>query len=247
MGSPFGRAAGSRCSRWLVRRPHVLVPEVLRILWASRGSAYALAGHVGYLPAAARVAALAEREGFERIHGAWAHFPASVAYLAARLVGPAIQHGRRTRAPTCTARRPSCAKRCATRTSSPRACAATPSHAARARAAVAACEWLYHGTDLARFGAIERARAESPTLLVVGRLAPREGIRRRDARAGRACAPAGFPRCWSSWARAPSASASPRSRARRAWSRSSSFAGRSRTRGCCRSMRARGCCWRPAT
>jgi len=37
-------------------------------------------------------------------------------------------------------------------------------------------EWLYHGTDLARFGGVRRARAGSASLLVVGRLAPAKGF-----------------------------------------------------------------------
>ena len=36
--------------------------------------------------------------------------------------------------------------------------------------------WLYHGTDLARFGSIVKARVEQPMLLVVGRLAPAKGF-----------------------------------------------------------------------
>jgi glycosyltransferase involved in cell wall biosynthesis len=37
-------------------------------------------------------------------------------------------------------------------------------------------EWLYHGTDLSRFGAIVRERAAEPMLLVVGRLAVPKGF-----------------------------------------------------------------------
>jgi len=37
-------------------------------------------------------------------------------------------------------------------------------------------EWLYHGTDLARFGAVTRAREDEPLLLVVGRLSPPKGF-----------------------------------------------------------------------
>ena len=87
IGSPFLAANWVALLAWLLRKPHVLIPDMVRILWASRGSTYALAVHLGYLPAAARLASIAEREGFERIHGAWAHFPSTVAYLASRLTG----------------------------------------------------------------------------------------------------------------------------------------------------------------
>ena len=36
--------------------------------------------------------------------------------------------------------------------------------------------WLYHGTDLSRFGRVVRARAPEPLLLVVGRLSPPKGF-----------------------------------------------------------------------
>jgi glycosyltransferase involved in cell wall biosynthesis len=174
VGSPLALAGWWALLGWLFRRPHVLVPEVLRMLWASRGSAYALAGHLGYLPAAALVANLAEREDLERIHGAWAHFPASVAYLAARLAGRRFSMAAHAGADLYRTQ-------------------AFLAHKVRAADFVTACvrgnaamlrriapgsrvEWLYHGTDLARFGAVTRARAAEPTLLVVGRLAPPKGF-----------------------------------------------------------------------
>src|SRR5262245_40567589 len=46
VGSPWSPAGWGALLGWLVRRPHVLIPEAARILWASRGSLYALAGHV---------------------------------------------------------------------------------------------------------------------------------------------------------------------------------------------------------
>ena len=60
VGSPFDARSWAALLGWLVRRPQVLIPEFLGMVWASRGSLYALAGHVGYLPAAARVASLVE-------------------------------------------------------------------------------------------------------------------------------------------------------------------------------------------
>jgi hypothetical protein len=87
VGSPLALSSWAALLGWLVRRPHVLVPSVLRMLWASRRDPYALAGHLGYLPAAAAVAREVERERIEWGHGAWAHFPGSVAWLAARLTG----------------------------------------------------------------------------------------------------------------------------------------------------------------
>ena len=174
VGSPLAISGWWALLRWLVRRPHVLVPEVLRMLWASRGSAYALTGHLGYLPAVARVADMAEREDIERIHGAWAHFPASVAYLAARLTGRRFSMAAHAGADLYRTQ-------------------AFLAHKVRAADFVTACVrgnaemlrriapgsevvWLYHGTDLARFGGVARARAAEPLLLVVGRLSPPKGF-----------------------------------------------------------------------
>lgn len=159
--------------RWLVRRPHVLVPEVWRMLWASRGSSYALAGHLGYLPAAARVADLAEREDVEVIHGAWAHFPGSVAYLAARLTGRRFTLAAHAgadlyRTQAFLAHKVAAAEFVA-------ACVRGNAEMLRRLAPGARVEWLYHGTDLSRFGAVVRARAAEPMLLVVGRLSPPKG------------------------------------------------------------------------
>jgi glycosyltransferase involved in cell wall biosynthesis len=120
------------------------------------------------------VASLAEREDIERIHGAWAHFPASVAYLAARLTGRRFSMAAHAGADLYRTQ-------------------AFLAHKVRAADFVTACvrgnaemlrrlvpggrvEWLYHGTDLARFGQVVRARAAEPTLLVVGRLATAKGF-----------------------------------------------------------------------
>ena len=43
VGSPVDPRAWGSLLAWLVRRPHVLIPEVARILWASRASLYARA------------------------------------------------------------------------------------------------------------------------------------------------------------------------------------------------------------
>jgi glycosyltransferase involved in cell wall biosynthesis len=175
IGSPFRLDGWLALLGWLVRRPHVLVPETIRMLWASRGSGYALAGHLGYLPAAARVANRIERESLERVHGAWAHFPASVAYLAARLTGVPFSMAAHAGADLYRTR-------------------AFLREKARAATFVVGCvrgnvemlrelagrdariEWLYHGVDLTRFDGHGRSRAPETRLLAVGRLAPTKGF-----------------------------------------------------------------------
>ncbi|HYM80224.1 MAG TPA: glycosyltransferase [Candidatus Limnocylindria bacterium] len=175
IGSPFHPAGWLALLGWLVRRPHVLVPEVLRMLWASRASLYALAGHAGYLPAAARVASALERESLDRVHGAWAHFPASVAYLAARLTGRRFSMAAHAGADLYRTR-------------------AFLAEKVRAAEFVVGCvrgnvemlralggpasrvEWLYHGVDLERFDAAGRERSPAPELLCVGRLSPAKGF-----------------------------------------------------------------------
>jgi glycosyltransferase involved in cell wall biosynthesis len=174
VGSPLDPASWFALLGWLARRPHVLVPGALRMLWASRGSLYALAGHLAYLPAAARVAAIAEREGFERIHGAWAHFPASVAWLASRLARRRFSMAAHAGADLYRTRAFLAEKvRDADFTT---ACVRGNAEMLRRLAPGGRVEWLYHGTDLARFGRIARARAAAPELLVVGRLAPGKGF-----------------------------------------------------------------------
>jgi len=174
VGSPLDPGSWLALLSWLVRRPHVLVPCALRMLWASRGSAYALAGHIGYLPAAARVASLAEHEDFERIHGAWAHFPASVAWLASRLAGRRFSMAAHAGADLYRTQAFLADKvREAEFTT---ACVRGNAEMLRRLAPGGRVEWLYHGTDLARFGAIARARAAAPELLVVGRLSAGKGF-----------------------------------------------------------------------
>lgn len=174
VGSPLDPASWLALLGWLLRRPHVLVPGALRMLWASRGSPYALAGHLAYLPAAARVASIAEREGFERVHGAWAHFPASVAWLAAKLARRRFSMAAHAGADLFRTRAFLADKvRDADFTT---ACVRGNAELLRQLVPGGRVEWLYHGTDLARFGRIERARAASPELLVVGRLAPGKGF-----------------------------------------------------------------------
>lgn len=174
VAAPFDPGPWLDLLQWTLRRPHVLLPDVLRILWASRRSPYALAGHLGYLPAAARVARIAEREGFERIHGAWAHFPATVAYVAARLAGKRFSMAGhagadlyRTQAFLAEKVRAADFVTC---------CVAGNAEMVRTLAPQGRVHCLYHGTDLARFGAIRRQRAAEPTLLTVGRLAAPKGF-----------------------------------------------------------------------
>ena len=174
VGSPADPRSWLELLGWLVRRPHVLVPCTLRMLWASRGSAYALAGHLAYLPAAARVASLAERGDFERIHGAWAHFPASVAWLASRLANKRFSMAAHAGADLYRTQAFLADKvREAEFTT---ACVRGNAEMLRRLAPGGRVEWLYHGTDLARFGSIVRARAAAPELLVVGRLAAGKGF-----------------------------------------------------------------------
>lgn len=174
VGSPLDPRAWLALLEWLVRRPHVLLPGILRMLWASRGSLYALVGHVAYLPAAARVASLAERGDFERVHGAWAHFPGSVAWLASRLARRRFSLSAHAgadlyRTQAFLARKVRDADFTA-------ACVRGNAEMLRRLAPGGRVEWIYHGTDLARFGAIVRARAAEPELLVVGRLSFGKGF-----------------------------------------------------------------------
>lgn len=174
IGSPFALGGWLGLLGWLVRKPHVLVPDILRVLWASKGSVYALVGHVGYLPAVARVASIAEREDFERIHGVWAHFPATVAYMASRLTGRRFSMAGhaggdlyRMREFLAQKVRAADFMTCCVRGNADMVRTLEP----RGRV-----HWLYHGTDLSRFGRIVRARAAEPTLLIVGRLAKTKGF-----------------------------------------------------------------------
>jgi glycosyltransferase involved in cell wall biosynthesis len=169
VGSPLDPRAWLDLLVWLVRKPHVLVPEVSRVLWASRSSLYAMIGHLGYLPATARIATRVEREGIGRLHAGWAHFPGTVAYLASRLTGARF---------SMTAHAGSDLYRTQ--------CFLAPK--VRAADFVTACvrgnadmlrrmggpgarvEWLYHGVDRTRFDGSGRARDPGPLLLTVGRL-----------------------------------------------------------------------------
>jgi glycosyltransferase involved in cell wall biosynthesis len=175
VGSPVAPASWAALLGWFVRRPHVLVPEVLRMLWASRGSLYALAGHVGYLPAAARVAAIVERERIERVHGGWAHFPASVALLAARLTGARFSMSAHAGADLYRTQAYLAEKvRAADFVS---ACVRTNADMIeRLAGAQARVHRIYHGVDLGRFDAAARAPDPEPLLLTVGRLAPAKGF-----------------------------------------------------------------------
>jgi glycosyltransferase involved in cell wall biosynthesis len=174
VGSPFALAAWAALLGWLVRRPHVLVPGVLRVLWASRRDPYALAGHLGYLPAAARVARLVEREDLEVVHGAWAHFPGTVAWLAARLTGRRFTLEAHAGADLYRTRAFLAEKlRDAEFTA---ACVRGNAEMLRALAPGARVEWVYHGTDLSRFDGAVRARDAEPLLVAVGRLARPKGF-----------------------------------------------------------------------
>lgn len=175
IGDPRDVRSWVALARWMVRRPHVLVPGVIRLLWASRRSGYALAGHLGYLPAAARVASIAEHEDFDRIHGAWAHFPASVAWLASRLAnkrfsmaGHAGSDLYRTQAFLAEKVRAA---------DFVTACVRGNAEMLQRLAGPAArVEWIYHGVDRRRFDGSGRDPAPEPLLLGVGRLADTKGF-----------------------------------------------------------------------
>jgi glycosyltransferase involved in cell wall biosynthesis len=175
IGSPFDPASWGALIAWLVRKPHVLVPEVARIVWASRTSAYALAGHLGYVPAAARLASMLEREDLEMVHGAWAHFPATVAYLASRLTGRPFTMAAHAGADLYRTRAFLREKVRAARFTV--ACVRGNADMLRELAGAGArVEWLYHGVDANRFDGRGRAPAHQPTLLSVGRLASPKGF-----------------------------------------------------------------------
>jgi len=194
VGSPVAPAAWAALLGWLVRRPHVLIPEVLRMLWASRRSLYALTGHVGYLPAAARVASIVARERIERVHGGWAHFPASVALLASRLTGARFSMSAHAGADLYRTQAYLAEKvRAADFVS---ACVRTNADMLERIAGEGArIHRIYHGVDLGRFDAAARVPDPEPLLITVGRLAPAKGfdlaIRAVAALAGR---PGGAPR-----------------------------------------------------
>jgi glycosyltransferase involved in cell wall biosynthesis len=175
VGSPLDLRAWGALFAWLLRRPGTLLGESARILWASRGSLYALLGHLLWLPAACRVAQFVEREGLERVHGVWAHFPGSVAYLAARLTdrpyslaGHAGSDLHRTRAFLAQKVRAADFVATCVRGNAEMLCElAGPG---------ARVEWIAHGVDLARFDGSGRAPDPDPVLITVGRLALAKGF-----------------------------------------------------------------------
>jgi glycosyltransferase involved in cell wall biosynthesis len=175
VGSPLSLSSWAALLGWLVRRPHVLVPSVLRMLWASRRDPYALAGHLGYLPAAAAVAREVERERIEWVHGAWAHFPGSVAWLASRLTGRRFSLAAHAGADLYRTQAFLADKVRAAEFVS--ACVRGNADMLRALAGpTARVEWIYHGVDLRRFDGRGRARDPEPLLMCVGRLAPPKGF-----------------------------------------------------------------------
>jgi len=174
VGAPWALPNLLALLTWLVRKPHVFLPLALRVLWASRTSPYAMVGHLAYLPAAARVASIAESSDCDRIHGAWAHFPATVAWLAARLTGRRFSMAAHAGADLYRTQAFLAEK--VREADFVTACVRGNAEMLRRLAGAGRVEWLYHGTDLARFGAIVRERSAEPTLLVVGRLAPAKGF-----------------------------------------------------------------------
>ncbi len=174
VGSPFHPAAWLALAYWLARKPHVLVPEWLKQVWASRGSRYALIGHIGYLPAAARIARLVERGEFDCVHAAWAHFPGSVAYLVARLTGRRFSMSAHAGSDLYRTQAFLRQKLRAARFTS--ACVRRNAEMLRVLGGERArVECVYHGVDLRRFDGASRKRDPEPLLLTVGRLAPAKG------------------------------------------------------------------------
>ena len=251
------RARGAALLGWLVRRPHVLVPEVAaHPVGVARQRSTRWSDTSATCRPRRGSRACVEREGFERVHGAWAHFPGTVAYLAARLTGRRVQHGgarRRRPLPHAGVPRREGARR---RRSSTAACAATRRCCARSRGDGARVEWIYHGVDLRALRRRGRARdARAAAARASGRLAAGQGLRRtrsrRSARwrargaARRGCVLVGRrarARARSTRWRASSGVADQRRVPRRADAR----------RSCCRSTAAPGCwsrragCWRTA-
>lgn len=175
VGSPLDARAWLDLAGWLLRRPGVLVSEVARILWASRGSPYAMAGHLLWLPAAARVATLVEREDLARVHGAWAHFPATVAYLASRLTGRRFSMA--GHAGSDLYRTQAFLREKVLAADFVTTCVRGNRDMLRTLAGPAArVEWIYHGVDRARFDGAGRARGPEPVLLCIGRLAETKGF-----------------------------------------------------------------------
>lgn len=174
VGSPFHPSAWMALLTWLVRKPHVLVPEWLKQVWASRHSRYALLGHVGYLPAAARIATLVERGDFECVHAAWAHFPGSVAYLVSRLTGRHFSMSAHAGSDLYRTQAFLAEKLRAARFTS--ACVRRNADMLRELGGPKArVECVYHGVDLRRFDGAQRRRDPEPMLIAVGRLAPAKG------------------------------------------------------------------------
>jgi glycosyltransferase involved in cell wall biosynthesis len=175
VGSPFAPAAWAALLYWLARRPHVLVREAMRMIWASRRSAYALAGHIGYLPAAARLARLLEHDDVEWIHAAWSHFPGSVAYLVSKLTGRGFSMA--AHAGSDLYRTQAFLAEKVRTADSVVACVRRNAEMLRRLAGPQArVECVHHGVDLARFDGTGRSRAPEPLLLSVGRLVPGKGF-----------------------------------------------------------------------
>ena len=175
VGSPFELDGWIALAGWLLRKPHVLVPEWLGMVWASRGSPYAMMGHVGYLPAAARIARLVEREDFECVHAAWAHFPGSVAYLVARLTGRRFSMSAHAGSDLYRTQAFLAAKARAARFTA--TCVARNADMLRRLAGPEArVECVYHGVDLSRFDGAARQRDREPLLVAIGRLTPAKGF-----------------------------------------------------------------------
>lgn len=175
VGSPLAAAAWLALLYWLVRRPAVLLGETARMLWASRRSLYALIGHAGYLPAAARVAWLVERRDIAWVHAAWAHFPGSVAHLVWRLTGRGYSMAAHAGADLYRSQ-----AFLAEKVRSARVVVTCVRRNAAMLARLAdgsgRVECVYHGVDLARFDGAGRRPAAEPLLLAVGRLAAPKGF-----------------------------------------------------------------------
>jgi glycosyltransferase involved in cell wall biosynthesis len=174
IGSPLDPRSWFALLRWTIARPNVLIPEALHLVWASRRSAYALAGHIGYLPAAARLADLVRAGGIDRIHGAWAHFPATVAYLASRLTE--LPFSMTGHAGTDLYRTQAFLDRKVAAATFVTTSVGENAEMLRRLAPGARVECIYHGVDLERFRDVRRAPEATPLLAAVGRLTGQKGF-----------------------------------------------------------------------
>ena len=176
VGSPVRAASWAAGAAQLATRPLAVGRDVVHVLGASLGDRYAMAGHAGYLPAAFAVARAARREGIERLHGAWAHFPASVAWLASRWSGARFSFSAHAGADLHRSRAFLGAKVRAADFVSTCVRGNVATLLAVAPDAADRVHCIYHGVDLSRFDGQGRAQDETPLFLSIGALRAAKGF-----------------------------------------------------------------------